>query len=134
MAEYIWKKVLGDFSWTTHNGEGMAIILRFVTDDWVMQQCLVQLQLLGKCLTGEEIVSDLISVLQVGYGISPGTLVGSMHDRVSTNTVDMTTLRVLYPDFLDVGCFSHTINHVGNHVGKRFCAPTLSKCGKGVFN
>lgn len=116
------KKLSVIFDGTTCNGEAMAIILRFVTDDWVIQQRLVQLQLLVKCLTGEEIARELISVLQVGYGIGSEALIGSMHDRASTNNVAMTTVKVLYPEILDVGCFSHSIHHIG----ERFCTPIYS--------
>lgn len=93
-------------------------ILCFVTDEWVIQQCLVQLQLLAKCLTGEDIARELISVLQVGYR---SAVTGYMHDRASTNNVAMTTVKVLYSEILDVGCFSHTIDHVR----EKFCTPTL---------
>ncbi len=79
-----------------------------------------------KSLTGEEIARELISVLQVDYKIRPGTLVvSSMHNRASTNTVDMSTLQVLYPDIMDVGCLAHTIDHAH---GKRFRVTTLSEC------
>ena len=111
------------FDGTTRSGEAMAIILRFVNDDWMILHCLHSLQVLAESHTGEEIVRELMSVLQVDYGISPGTLVGSIHDRASINSVAMTTSRVLYPEIPDVGCFSCTIDHVG----ERFHTPTLSK-------
>ncbi len=70
----------------------MAIVLRFVTDDWMAQQHHVRLQLLAKPLAGEEIIArELISILQVDYGIGPGTLLGSMHDRAFTNCVAMSS-------------------------------------------
>ena len=103
------------FDGTNRLGEAMVIVLRFVDDDWQIQHCLIRLQLLAKSLTGEEIARELISVLQVGYGIGVGTLVGSMRDRASINNVAMATVKVLYPDVFNVGCFSHTIDHVGEH-------------------
>lgn len=36
-----------------------------------------------------------------------------MHDRASVNSVAMRTIKVMYPQVLDIGCFSHTIHHVG---------------------
>ena len=50
----------------------MAIIIRFVDTEWVIQQRLVRMQLLAKSLTGEEIASTEIAmfVLQAQYGIS----------------------------------------------------------------
>ena len=78
---------------------------------------------LAKSLTGEEIAHELITVLQVQYGVGTSTLLPAMHDRASTNTLAMTTVKVLYPEIVDVGCFGHTLDHVG----KRFCTPTLNE-------
>ena len=47
--------------------EALAAILRFITDDWCIEQHLVCFQLLAKSLTGEEIAQELISTLQVAY-------------------------------------------------------------------
>ena len=38
------------------------------------------------------------------------------------NSVAMSTLKIVYPTLLDVGCFSHTLGHVG----EKFRTPTLS--------
>ena len=48
-----------------------------------------------------------------------------MKDRASVNRVAMNTLQIIYPNVLDVGCFSHTLDHVGEH----FETPTLSEFG-----
>ena len=52
-----------------------------------------------------------------------------MRDRASTNEVAMRTVMVLYPRLLDVGCFSHTLNLVGEH----FHTTTLSEFGIRLF-
>ena len=44
-----------------------------------------------------------------------------MRDGASTNNVAMRTMALVYPSMLDVGCFPHTLNHVGDH----FHTPTL---------
>ena len=111
------------FDGTSHLGEALAIIVRFVTGDWRIEQRLIRMQLLAKSLTGEEIARELISVLQALYEISVGGLLAAMHDRASNNTVAMSTVKVLYPDILDVGCFSHTLDHVG----ETFSTPTLNE-------
>ena len=47
-----------------------------------------------------------------------------MRDRASANNVAMQTLKIVYPSLVDdVGCFSHTIDHVG----ERFECPTLDE-------
>lgn len=46
-----------------------------------------------------------------------------MRDRTAANNVALRTLKVVYPHLLDVACFSHTIDHVGEH----FHTPQLSE-------
>ena len=90
----------------------MAIIVCFVSDDWRIQQRLILVQLLAKSLSGEEITRELISVLQVHYKVSVNVLISAMHDRASINSVAMRTIQVIYPQILDIGCFSHTVDNV----------------------
>ena len=48
-----------------------------------------------------------------------------MHDHASVNDAAMRIVKVIYPDLLDVGCFSHTLDLVGEH----FHIPTVSEFG-----
>ena len=111
------------FDGTSHLGEALAIILRFVSPDWRIEQRLVQVQMLSKSLTGEEIARELISALSVNYSIRSANLLACMRDRASTNNVAVQTLKVVYPTMVDVGCFSHMIDHVG----EKFDCPTLAE-------
>ena len=108
------------FDGTTRLGDALAVIVRFV-DDWQILQRLIRVQLLVKSMTGEEIARELVNALSVEYGIGVNRLLAAMHDRASANTVAMTTIKVLYPNLLDIGCYSHTLDHVG----ERFKTPTL---------
>ena len=119
------KHVAVIFDGTTRLGEALAIVLRFVSDDWTLEQRLVRMQLLAKSLKGEEIARELIHVLSTDYSIGSSSLLAAMRDRASSNGVAMRTLAIVYPKLLDVGCFSHTIDHVG----ERFHTPTLSEFG-----
>ena len=100
------------FDGTSRLGEVMVTILQFATSDWKIRQRLIDMQLLAKSHTSEEIGCELITVLQAQYKISAGTLLASMHDRVSANTVAMSTVKVLYPEIVNVGYSSHTLEHV----------------------
>ena len=82
---------------------------------------MVRLQLLAQSMSGEEVARELITTLSVCYSINPTSLLAAMHDRAAVNNVALRTLKVVYPQFLDVGCFSHTLDLVGN----KFCAPNL---------
>ena len=83
------------FDGTTHVAEAV-VILRFVDDQWTIQQSVVRLMLLAKSLNGEELASEIISILSTQLQIQHHLLVASMRDRASVNNVAMQTVRVLY--------------------------------------
>lgn len=56
------------FDGTTHVAEALNIILRFVSDDWKIEQRLVKLSLVAKSLTGEELAQQLLSCLSTNLG------------------------------------------------------------------
>ena len=68
----------------------------------------------------------MICTLSTSFGIESNTLVAGMRDRASVNSVAMRTLGLIYPTILDVGCFSHTIDHVG----EKFEIPVLDNFTK----
>lgn len=110
------KNVSVIFDGTTHVCEAMVVVLRFVDDNWCLQQRVVRLMLLAKSLKGEEVARQLIMCLSNQLGITSNQLVAAMRDRASVNTVAIQTLKIVYPYILDVGCFSHTIDHVGEKI------------------
>ena len=111
------------FDGTSRLGEALAIIVRYISPDWRIEQRLLRVQMLSKSLADEEIARELISVLSVNFGIRSANLLASMRDRVAANNVAMQTLKVVYPTVVDVGCFSHTIDHVG----EKFDCPVLNE-------
>ena len=111
------------FDGTSRLGEALAIIIRFIDQDWCVQQRIVRIQMLSKSLSGEEVARELLSVLSVTYGVRSSNLLASMRNRASVNNVAMRTLKVVYSLIVDVGCFSHTIDYVGG----RFNTPTLNE-------
>jgi len=111
------------FDGTTRLGEALAIVVRYIDDGWKITQRLVRLQIVAKSLTGEELARELISVLSVQYSIGTQQLLAAMKDRASVNEVAVRTLKIVYPNLLSVGCFSHTIDRVGEH----FVTPNLSE-------
>ena len=110
------------FDGTTRMGEAMGIVVRYITSDWKIQQRLVRLQLLAQSMSGEEVARELITTLSVHYSVSSNSLLATMRDRASVNDVALRTLKVIYPALLGVGCFSHTLDLVGN----KFCTPLLT--------
>lgn len=109
------------FDGTTRLGEALAIILHFGSESWTLER-LVRIQLLSKSMTGGEIARELIRVISANYDIDPNQLIAAMRDRAAVNGVAVRTVAVVYPKALDIGCFSHTIDRVGEH----FKTPILS--------
>lgn len=99
-----------------------SFFVHFLDDDWCIQPRVARLMLVAKSMSGEELARQLILCLSTELGIAGDNLIASMHDRV--NNVAMQTL---YPTLVDVGCFSHNLDHVG----EKFCTPTLDKFFKG---
>ena len=108
------------FDGTSRLGEALAVVVRFVGEEWTLEQRLIRMQMLSKSLSGEEIARELVSVLSVTYGVRSDLLLAAMRDRASVNNLAMQTVRVVYPSL--VNCFSHTIDHVGEN----FKTPTLT--------
>jgi len=95
------------FDGTTHTCEALAVVIRFISDDFVIQQCLIGIQLLAKSLSGEEIAREVINLLSAKFGIGPNRLISAMRDRASANNIVIQTIKVVYSNVLDVGCFSY---------------------------
>ena len=111
------------FDGTTRMGEALAILIRFVDDEYSIHQRLIHMQLLAKSIAGEELAREIITVLQAHYKVLPVSLIGAMHAGAAVNTVAMNTVSIVYPNILDVGCMSHTIDHVGD----KFLTPLLDE-------
>ena len=103
------------FDGTTHTCEVLAVVLRFISDSFTIEQRLVKIELLAKSLNGEEVARELINVLSTTLGITSHYVVVTMRDCAAVNNVAICTLKILYPNLLDIGCFSHTLDLVGDH-------------------
>ena len=68
------------FDWTTHLGEAVVILVRYVTEHMEIQQQLLRVQMVAKSMTGDEVARELISVLSVKYSVPPNTLLAATRD------------------------------------------------------
>ena len=96
--------------------EAVVVVLRYVTCDWQIKQKVGRLMFLAKCMTGEEVAQQIITVLSTEMGVPSHLLVAAMRDRASVNSVAMRTVSILYNQVMDIGCFSHTLDLVGEHM------------------
>ena len=110
------KPVAVIFDGTTHVCEALVIVLRYIDDRWNIKQQVCRLMLLAKSLSGEEVARQLVSTISTELSIPSNLVVAFMTDRTSVNSVAMRTVSVLDSSMLDIGCFSHTLDLVGEHV------------------
>ena len=99
-------------------GEALAIVIRFCVG-WSIKQKLVRFSMLAKSLSGDEIAREILTVFSTQLGIPSGNLLAIMRDRALVNNVAVSTIAILYPSAIDIGCFNHTLSHVG----EKFNAP-----------
>ena len=55
-----------------------------------------------------------MTAISTELSISPELLVAAMRDRARVNDVAMRTISVIYNNMMDVKCFSHTLDRVGD--------------------
>ena len=77
--------------------------------------------MLAKSLCGEEVAREVLTVLSTKLGIPGSRLIAIMRDRAAVNNVAVRTLAIMYLSAIDIGCFSHTLDHVG----EKFRVPTF---------
>lgn len=66
-------------------------------------------------MTREEIARQIISDISIETGISSDLVVGAMHDRASVNEVAMRTVKVIYHNLFDIGCFVRRKSRMTNY-------------------
>lgn len=103
------------FNGSKRLGEALAIVVRFVDDEWNVQQRLLRLQVLAKSLKANELAQCLIQSLAVEYSIRPGVLLAAMKDGAAINHAALEQVKFFFPQLLDITLFSHTIDNVGKH-------------------
>ena len=53
------------FDGTTRLEEAVAVVVRFVSSDWTVEQRLIKLQMLAKSMKGEKVARELIHILKM---------------------------------------------------------------------
>ena len=104
-------------------GEALAIVVRYISDDWVIWQKLVCLQILAKSFEWRKSCKGTNQCAFRKFLGLPNQLLAVMQDRASVNEVALKTVKIVYPYNLSVGCFSCTIDHVREH----FNTPILAE-------
>ena len=117
------KDVSVSYDGTTRLGEASAIVVRYVDNTFCIHQRLVRVRLLTKSLCAEELAREIINILSITYSIRPNNVIGMMRDGASVNGAAIRFIKVVYPYLVDISCYSHALNRVGDH----FEAPHLAE-------
>ena len=91
-----------------------------------MSQLLLSGIVVTKPMNGEELAHQLLSTLSVDFSVPPSSLLAAARDCATVNNVAMRHLKILFPNLVDIGCFSHTLDHVG----EKMATPNLEKSMK----
>ena len=62
------------------------------------------------------VAQQIVSIMSQELGIRSSLVVAVSRDRAAVNDDAMRTVKVVYSSLLDIGCFSHTLNHAGERV------------------
>ena len=115
------------FDTSTRVDEIMAVIIRYVSDDFTIVQELIHLSKYSNCKNNEQIANavhrELASYfpsLDAGSNADGSSRLGSVlafqRDRASSNEVAVKRLVENYIGSMDLKCLSHTITHCGEHI------------------
>ena len=113
------------FDGSTRQGEAIAVIVRFLDDNWSIIQRLVRIDICSKSVNADDLAQVLNQCLSVDYGVKTNSLLAAMRDSASVNQAALDRIAFIFPKMLNVVCFSHTLDNVGNHL----VIPTLLEFG-----
>ena len=113
------------FDGSTRQGEAIAVIVRFLDDNWSIIQRLVRIDICSKSVNADELAQVLNQCLSVDYGVNTNSLLAAMRDGASVNQAALDRIAFIFPKMLNVVCFSYTLDNVANHL----VIPTLLEFG-----
>lgn len=73
------------FDGGTRQGEAIAVIVRFLDDNWSIIQRLVRIDICSKSVNADDLAQVLNQWLSVDYGVKANSLLTAMRDGASVN-------------------------------------------------
>ena len=98
------------FDGTTRLGKALAVVIRFVQENFKPTQRLLRLQVVAKALKAEELAQRLMPYVAVDHHFGPSMLLAAIRDGASGNGAALRQLSFFYTNMMDIVCFSHTIS------------------------
>ena len=117
------------FDGSTHQGEALAVFVRFVNEEFEIVQRLVRLHVLATSLSANELARDIIPILCTGLQIPASTIIYSIRDGASVNGAVMRTMKeVMFPSTMNIICVSYTLDNVGRPMETPLLNNFLQRC------
>ena len=102
------------FNGNTRQGETIAIIVRFVDNNWNIIQRFVRIDVCSKSGNANELAQVLNQYLSVDSGVRAKSLLAAIRDGASVNQAALDRMAFIFPKMLNVVCFSHTLVEFGS--------------------
>ena len=94
-------------------------------NDWNIIQRLARIDVCSKSVNANELAQVLNQCLSVDYEVRANSFLAAMRDSASVKQAALDRITFIFPKMLNVVCFSHTLDNVGNHL----VIPTLVEFG-----
>lgn len=101
------------FDGSTNVAEVYAIVARFVTDDFFIQQRIIGLHHLRASLNAEQISQTLTEAINDNFNVPLVAVLAFMHDRAAVNIKALKDMQIFYRNAERIGCLSHSISNAG---------------------
>jgi hypothetical protein len=97
----------------SREGECFALTVRIINrESFVAETCLVAMRMYASSFNGAALAA-VLNQISAELRIQPQKIAATVRDRAAYGRVAMKTLHPLWPCALDMECFAHTLNHVG---------------------
>lgn len=116
------------FDGSNSQGKAIAIIVC-----WMVVLRLMRIQLCSQSVNSKQLLRILNECRSVKYSIRANSLIAAMRNEASVKQAALNQIGLIFPNMLNVVCFSHTLDNIGNHG----VIPTLLQFGNyciGVFS
>ena len=96
------------FHRSRRQGEAIVIIVWFMDNDWNITQRLVRIEVCSKSVNANQLAQVLNQCLSVEYRVRGNSLLAAMRDGASVNQAALNIVSFIFPNMVNIVCFSHT--------------------------
>jgi len=102
------------FDGTSRNGEVLAVVARFVEDDFTIRQLLIKVDLFRSTVNAITLAKVIMTAVERA-DIKIGSIVAFSHDRAATNYAALEEVQqhMITLNAVSLPCFSHSLNLAG---------------------